>query len=59
LTKHRWGEWDDPSTRWVAVSGHENFIYNGNYWEAEEWNGYPHFLNDNGAHLFYYPDDFL
>ena len=38
----------------ITISGHSWGQYNGVYHRAEDWQGYPHFANENGnAHLYY------
>ena len=38
----------------VSLEGHIDDYYNGVYYQAEDWNGHPHFATgDRGAHLFY------
>lgn len=32
---------------------HTNPFYNGDYYEAEDWNGYSHWESAEGAHLYY------
>lgn len=37
------------------VTGHFDSFYEGDYWKAEDWNGFPHYAKgDRSAHLFYY-----
>ena len=42
---------------WLKVEGHSDDLYNGFYWEDGEWNGYPHLVNDNGMHMYFYPGE--
>lgn len=37
-----------------SISGHPDDLYNGDYYVAEDWNGFPHFESEKGAHLYYY-----
>lgn len=37
----------------IDISGHSDWFYNGEYYRGDDWNGYPHFENSNGAHLYY------
>ena len=39
----------------VAVSGHDDETYNGDYYRFGYWNGKPHFAKlDNSAHLYFF-----
>ena len=38
----------------LYLNGHTDDYYNGDYYKAEEWNGYPHYATaDRRAHLFF------
>jgi len=37
-----------------SIAGHPDGQYNGCYSVGEDWNGWPHFMSDGGAHLYYY-----
>jgi len=45
---------DDDESLSLDVSGHPNSFYDGLYYQADEWNGYPHFTTDTGAHFYYH-----
>ena len=38
----------------ITISGHWDWAYDGVYYRAEDWGGYPHFEHENGgAHLYH------
>ena len=42
---------------YFTVSMHPDDFYNGDYYPDGNWNGYPHFSSDAGAHLYYLNND--
>ena len=41
---------------YVSVSGHLDEQYNGDYCQAEAWNDYPHFENEDQMQLYFMYD---
>lgn len=41
----------------MDVDGNDNADYNGRYGPSDDWNGYPHFENENGMHLYFLDTD--
>jgi len=55
-------EWDcdqggcevEALNMYIRLTGHDSDYYNGNYWFADSWNGFPHFAKEDGsAHLYF------
>ena len=38
----------------ITISGHSDDFYNGDYAKDEDWYGYPHYSNPDGAHLYFF-----
>jgi len=46
---------DEPCIRgYVAITGHNDKFYEGDYFYESHWNCQPHFVSNEGAHLYFY-----
>lgn len=39
----------------IQVEGHSDSTYSGLYWIEDEWNDQPMLMNENGAHMYWFP----
>ena len=46
------GCWDEACIAFMI--DHPDWFYTGYYYQDGEWNGYPHFTDGMGAHLYWY-----
>ena len=45
---------DDCIQGFVHIEGHNDKFYDGNYFYVSHWNCQPHFVNNEGAHLYFF-----